>query len=34
MQDLLYVGVIVVFFLLAIGYAFFCESLGRGGSEE
>jgi hypothetical protein len=34
MLDLIFVGIIVVFFVLAVGYIAACDSLRKGAKEE
>lgn len=34
MTDLIYIGIIVVFFLLALAYLAGCEALGKGAEKE
>jgi hypothetical protein len=34
MVDLIYLGVIIVFFLLALAYVAACDALAKGGREE
>jgi hypothetical protein len=33
MSDLIYIGVIIAFFLLALGYVAVCDALGEGGKN-
>jgi hypothetical protein len=33
MTDLIYIGVIIAFFLLALGYVALCDALRKGGGN-
>jgi hypothetical protein len=34
MTDLIYLAVVVAFFLIALGYTWFCLALQKGGKDE